>query len=168
MANDAKKTSQLGIATTLSANDRVVVLTNPAASAQTQTITLTNFANSIIDKVQAIIPNTTVIANSVTIASNGTANVSFFSYTIGSGKTGCCDITLHARDATLDSTSAASILVVANNSYVDSQVTVKEVGTNQILFDIEPVKSGNTISLFFTRSGATTTNVNIRFAATIY
>jgi hypothetical protein len=42
MANDAKKVSQLGITTTLSANDRVVVLTNPASSAQTQTITLSN------------------------------------------------------------------------------------------------------------------------------
>jgi len=47
MANDAKKTSQLGIATTLSANDRVVVLTNPAASAQTQTVTVNNFINSL-------------------------------------------------------------------------------------------------------------------------
>lgn len=42
MANDAKKVSQLGIATTLSANDRVVVLTNATSSPVTQTITLSN------------------------------------------------------------------------------------------------------------------------------
>lgn len=47
MANDSKKISELTIATTLSANDRVVVLTNPATSAQTQTITLQNITSSI-------------------------------------------------------------------------------------------------------------------------
>lgn len=46
MANDAKRTSQLGITTTLSANDRVVVLTNPASSAQTQSITVNSFFRS--------------------------------------------------------------------------------------------------------------------------
>lgn len=168
MANDAKKTSQLGVATTLSANDRVVVLTNPASSAQTQTITITNFANAIIDKVQAIIPNTTVIANSVTIASNGTSNVAFFSYTIGAGKTGCSDITLHARDTVSDSTTAATILIVANNSFVSASVSSEEVGNNSILFTPSPVKSGNNIAVYFTRSAAATSNVNIRFAATIY
>jgi len=168
MANDAKKTSQLGIATTLSANDRVVVLTNPASSAQTQTITITNFANAIIDKVQAIIPNTTVIANSVTISSNGNSNVAFFSYTIGAGKTGCSDITLHARDTVSDSTTAATILTVANNSFVSASVSSEEVGDISILFTPSPVKSGNTITLYFTRGAAATSNVNIRFAATIY
>lgn len=47
MANDSKRTSELNIATSLSANDRLVVLTNPASAAQTQTITVNNFVNSI-------------------------------------------------------------------------------------------------------------------------
>jgi hypothetical protein len=51
MANDSKKVSQLSIATSLSANDRLVVLTSPTTSAQTKTITANNlaraFANSI-------------------------------------------------------------------------------------------------------------------------
>lgn len=45
---DTKKTSQLGIATTLQANDRVVVLTNPATSPQTQTVTVNNFTRAIV------------------------------------------------------------------------------------------------------------------------
>lgn len=45
---DTKKTSQLGITTTLQVNDRVVVLTNPATSPQTQTITLNNFTRSVV------------------------------------------------------------------------------------------------------------------------
>jgi len=51
MSNDSKKVSELTIATSLSANDRLVVLTNPSASAQTQTISLTDFANSVANSV---------------------------------------------------------------------------------------------------------------------
>lgn len=49
MANDAKKTSELGITTTLSANDRIVVLTNPSSTPATQTIPLPYLANSIVN-----------------------------------------------------------------------------------------------------------------------
>ena len=48
MTNDARKTSQLPITTSLSANDRLVVLTNPATSAQTQTVTLRTLSNNIV------------------------------------------------------------------------------------------------------------------------
>jgi hypothetical protein len=47
MTGQTVKTSNLGITTTLSANDRVVVLTNPASSAQTQTIAANNFVSSV-------------------------------------------------------------------------------------------------------------------------
>jgi hypothetical protein len=48
MANDSKKISELNIATALSANDRVVVLTNPnTSSAAVKTISTNNFANSV-------------------------------------------------------------------------------------------------------------------------
>lgn len=42
------KISALTVANTLSATDRVVVLTNPASAANVQTITLANFANSFV------------------------------------------------------------------------------------------------------------------------
>jgi len=48
MANDAKKVSELAVTTTLSANDRVVILSNPSSAANTKTITAANFANSLI------------------------------------------------------------------------------------------------------------------------
>lgn len=47
MSNDAKKVSELGIATTLSANDRVVILSNPDTSANVKTITTNNFFASL-------------------------------------------------------------------------------------------------------------------------
>lgn len=50
MAGDAKKVSELAVATTLSANDRVVVLVNPSTTANVKTITASNFANSVAAK----------------------------------------------------------------------------------------------------------------------
>lgn len=63
MANDAKKISDLAIANTLSANDRVVILANPSTSANVKTITANNFANSIISK---YISNTAPASNTAT------------------------------------------------------------------------------------------------------
>jgi hypothetical protein len=74
MTNDAKRTSQLGISTTLQSNDRVVVLTNPASSAQTQTIAVNNFASAIVNILP--IANTTAVGvisagPGISIAANG-------------------------------------------------------------------------------------------------
>ena len=49
MATSSRRTSRLGIATALAADDRVVVLTNPANTviANTQTITLSDLIESV-------------------------------------------------------------------------------------------------------------------------
>lgn len=65
MASDAKKVSELAVATTLSANDRVVVLVSPATTANVKTITTSNFANSVAAK---LISNSAPASNT----SNGT------------------------------------------------------------------------------------------------
>ena len=65
MSNDSKKVSQLGIATTLLPDDRVVVLTNPAASAQTMTMTLDDLSKSLIRG--PFTNDTTAAANSVSV-----------------------------------------------------------------------------------------------------
>ena len=59
------KISALPVANTLSANDRVVVLVNPASAANVRTITTTNFANSVAAR---LIVNTVPTSNT----SNGT------------------------------------------------------------------------------------------------
>jgi hypothetical protein len=168
MADNSKQVSELPLASNVATTDRVMILRSPAANASVRTITVNNFAESIKPLVQNIIPGTTVIANSVTVASNGTSNVAFFSYTIGDGKTGCCDISIHARDATTDSTSAGQILIVANTSTVSASVTSVEVGDNQILLNPNPTISSNVVTVYFTRSDAATSNVNLRFSATVY
>jgi hypothetical protein len=63
MADNAKKISELAIATTLAQTDRVVVLTSPASSANVKTITAANFANSIPAK---FISNTFPVSNTST------------------------------------------------------------------------------------------------------
>jgi hypothetical protein len=79
MANDARRTSQLGVTTSLSPNDRLVVLTNPASAANTQTITLNNFSISIVNAFP--IANTTHIGlvqvdgNTITAAANGVISI---------------------------------------------------------------------------------------------
>jgi len=60
MSNDAKKVSELGIASTLSANDRVLVLTNPDSAANAQTITVTNLANKLANTFIPIANGTTL------------------------------------------------------------------------------------------------------------
>lgn len=65
MSGNAKKISELTVATTLSATDRVVVLTNPSSTANVMTITTSNFANSVAAK---LISNSAPVSNT----SNGT------------------------------------------------------------------------------------------------
>lgn len=75
MSNDSKRVSELGIATTLANTDRVVVLTNPNTSAQTQTITLKNFANSLTVNALPIANATQLgiikIGSGLAVAANG-------------------------------------------------------------------------------------------------
>ena len=75
MSNDAKKVSELGIASTLSANDRVLVLTNPDSAANAQTITVTNLANKLANTFIPIANSTTLgvikIGPGLSVAANG-------------------------------------------------------------------------------------------------
>lgn len=75
MSNDSKRISELTVATTLSGNDRVVVLTNPVTAANSQTITLANFGTSVANNMP--IANSTQlgvikIGAGLAIAANGT------------------------------------------------------------------------------------------------
>lgn len=55
-----KKLSQLPVANTATANDRIVILANTSSSPTTRTITTTNFANSVAAK---LISNAAPVAN---------------------------------------------------------------------------------------------------------
>jgi len=65
VANDAKKISELVVATTLSADDRVVILANPASFANVKTITTANFANSVAAKLILNVPPASNTSNGI-------------------------------------------------------------------------------------------------------
>ena len=48
MANDAKKISELATTTSLSANDRIVILANPSSSPNVKTISVSNLIPSLV------------------------------------------------------------------------------------------------------------------------
>jgi len=76
MANDTRKVSQLGITTTLSANDRVVVLANTVGNVQTKTITLTNFTNKLSTANSSSL-GVVKIGSGINVDANGVVSVSY-------------------------------------------------------------------------------------------
>jgi len=169
MADNSKKVSELPTTTNAASTDRILILRSPASNASVRTITANDFANSTKLSFANIVPDTIVTTNSVNIASNGTSNVAFFSYTVADGKTGCLDMDIHAKDVTGGlNASIGKIYIVGNTSVVSETTSMIQIGPNVILFDVDPILSSNVVTLYFRRNSATTSNVIIRFAATIY
>jgi len=70
MTDNAKKTSELAIATSVAGTDRVIVLTSPSSSPVTKSITVSNlFGNS---SANVEIYNISTVANSSITVSKGT------------------------------------------------------------------------------------------------
>jgi hypothetical protein len=92
MANDSKKVSELTVTTSLSANDRLVVLANPNTSgAAVKTITSTTFANSVVNYIPKAnssvlgivrVGNNIVSVNGVISTSYSLPNSSIVGYTL--------------------------------------------------------------------------------------
>lgn len=172
MTDRAKKISELQVTTSVANTDKLVVLKDAANAsiATTRAISISSIAQSLTPLVQAAIPNTTVISNSVVVASNGSTPVPFFVYDIGPGKSGCCQLTFHARDSFTNSITGGSLSIVAIGGAANLSYSAASIGTNQIGFGEAPLVNtvSNTVTLYFARDAATTTNVNIRYSATIF
>lgn len=117
------------------------------------------------------IPNTTVTTGTVTVTSNGTSNVAFLTYQFANGKTGCAELTVHARDVTTDEITAGRITVaVQNSSSISIDQSVAQVGENSISFSITPVvnNSTNNVTMYVTRGASSTSNLTIRYSLTVF
>ena len=81
MANDSKRVSQLGVTTTISANDRVVVLTNPGtAGANLQTMSVNAFSYALANTTLPIANTTSrgvvsVDGTTIAAAANGQLSI---------------------------------------------------------------------------------------------
>lgn len=166
-----KKVTDLTALTAATGDDLLYIVNDPSGTPGSRKITVNNFANSIKSQVSAIIPNTTVTANSVTIQSSGTANVAFLSYNFPSGRTGCADVLVHARDVSTDEITAGHLFIaVQNSTSVSINQTVAQAGVNSINFSITPTvnATSNTVTLYVSRGAASTANLNIRYSLTVF
>lgn len=172
MTDRAKKISELQVTTSVANTDKLVVLKDAANAtiATTRAISVSSLAQSLTPIVQAPIPNTTVVANTATVASNGQTPVPWFSYNITPGSTGCCHIEFHARDTHTNAVSGGFISIVALGNEANVGYSGATLGTNPIGFDVNPIVNvvSNTVTALFYRASATTTNVTVRYVATIF
>jgi hypothetical protein len=166
MADNSKKVSELPTASNVASTDRILVLRDPAGNPSVRTITASNLANSIVTLLPGIVPNTTIISNTVTIASKNLTPVAFFTFT---GR--AVDLKIHAIDTTSGDTTTGVIYCVYSNESIEANtlVSVAEIGYNKIKFDDVPTVSGSeAVTLYFTRQSDSTANVRIKYAATYY
>ena len=150
MSNDAVRTSQLGITTTLANTDRVVVLTNPTTAAQTQTVALTTLATTLASNVMPIANSTQLgvikIGAGLAVAANGVVtaplpiatptnlgvvkigtglvidDTGLLSSTGGSGNTGNVTFGTTPYYGNGDEISSINPLVLRGNNYVTSVI----------------------------------------------
>jgi len=170
MTDRAKKISELTTTTSVANTDKIVVLKDAANSslASTKAMTIANFANSIGPLIRLDLANSTVTSNVVTVQSNGTSSVAFF--TFANNDAGHVDF--HAKDATTGDITAGHFTLVSNSTVANLALGVgtTSVGPNQILFDNAPTINVSTsvVTLYFRRESAATSNVVIKYIATLY
>jgi hypothetical protein len=146
MADDSKRVSELGITSTLSSNDRVLVLTNPDSSPNVQTITVNNFAvklanvlpiaNSTTLGVIKIGPGLSVAANGVVsaplpVASNTVTGV----VKIGAGINFDVNGIISVAGFNYANATTAGIVKVGNNLSVNATGFMNTPGTGSWTFD---------------------------------
>lgn len=173
MTDRAKKISVLQTTSSVANTDKIVVLKDAAntSAASTRAMTINAFAQAMTPLVQTTIADTLTIANSITVVSNGTTGVPFISYEIANGRTGSCDVKIHARDDVTNSVSVGSFVVAVNGSEANLNYSlVSELGSNPIKFNSSPAinTSTNSVTLYLNRTSAATSNVNVKYFITIY
>lgn len=164
MTNNVKKTSELPTTNSAAGSDRVVILKDPAGTPSTRTITFNNLANTVYEKV--LVPNTVVVQNVVTIASNGTSNVAFF--TFNSNTYAAVDMDIFAKDYVTGEMCISKVYFMANSSDAISQDTEIDMGgPSQLHFDVIPTinVTSKIVTCYFRRDAASNNNVQIRYVA---
>jgi hypothetical protein len=164
MADNIKKTSELATTNTASGSDRVVILKDPAGIPSTRTITFDNLANTIYEKV--LVPNTVVVSNVISVMSNGSSNVAFFTF---NSNTYCAvDMDLHSHDPVTGEHCIAKVYFMANSTDAISLSTEIDMGgPSQIHFDPVPTINTSTrnVTCYFRRDNGATNNIEIRYVA---
>ena len=164
MTNNVKKTSELPTTNTASGSDRVVILKDPAGVPSTRTITFNNLANTVYEKI--LVPNTVVVTNVVSLPSNGSSDVAFFTF---NSNTYCAvEMDFHAHDPATQEHCIGKVYYMANTTDAISQSTEIDMGgPSQIHFDPVPTINTTTrdVTCYFRRDGDATSSIQIRYVA---
>ena len=167
MTDRAKKISELQATTSVANTDKLVVLKDAANSsiASTRSMTMTNFANSVKGLIAPQVPNSVYVSNTFTVVSNGTSYVNAFSFSVTDYDG--MDVTFHANEG--NNITIGKVVVVANTSDANAQYLVTAVGPNHIIMDAAPVinTTSNLVFIQLRRNSATSTNVVVRYSATL-
>jgi hypothetical protein len=113
------KISSLPVANTLSANDRVLVLVNPATAANVRTITATNFAASLVSSNAIPVANTTqlgvvkVDGNTIVISNGTISGAAIYNQQLNSNSS----VTFASVNTTNISSQTSVTINIGNNAY---------------------------------------------------
>lgn len=167
MTDRAKKISELSVTTAIANTDKLIVLKDAAnaAIANTRSITINNFVNSVKGLISPQMPNSALVSNSFTVTSNGTTYVNAFSFSITTYDG--VDITFHANEG--DNMSIGRLVAVSNTTAANAQYLITQIGSNPIIIDSVPVvnATSNLVFIQFRRGSASTANVLIKYSATL-
>jgi hypothetical protein len=133
MANDAKKVSELVVTTTLSANDRVVILSNPSSAANTKTITVANFANNLTAN------NTSYLGGVVSTSYVNTAGA----YTISGVHT-------HSANVIINASLSVNNYVLSQNGATSAYATKRVLQYNETTKQITYSNALDAVSPYIT------------------
>lgn len=133
MANDAKKVSELVVTTTLSANDRVVILSNPSSAANTKTITVANFANNLTAN------NATYLGGVLSTSYVNTAGA----YTISGVHT-------HSANVTINASLSVNNYVLSQNGATSAYATKRVLQYNETTKQITYSNALDAVSPYIT------------------
>lgn len=168
MTDRAKKISELQTTAAVANTDKIVVLKDAANTtlAATKAMTVNSFAQSIAPLLE--LPGAVVVKGSVTIPSNGTSYVDFFTFDGTTYKSG--EIRVHADDATDHNYTMGHLYFVKSDTEANCQILITYMGVNPIIIDSNPtinVTSGST-SFQFRRNDVSTSNVSLRYVAVLH
>lgn len=143
----SKRISELPVTTALSGNDRVVVLTNPASSAQTQTITLTSLSNNL-RYANTSVSGVIKVGNNLSVNATGFLNVQTNNLTANSLASGNSLVVL-VPNSSGDGYGFSTIQLIPETGYADQKIIIDPTTPNHIHIRAGGAQDNSNASLYF-------------------
>lgn len=162
MTDRAKKITDLQGTANLANTDLVVVAANTSDGWTSRNISVYNFAKVIKNLVIRAPQNANVYSNSVSIASNGTSNVSMLSI----ANSNFLSLEVTAKDISTNDYTYATVIIVNDGNNVSTNVRSVSVGNNLINFSGASI-SNSIVNVLFRRSTGASSNVTFNYSVSL-